>query len=122
MLPATQSILVAGSFFMIVSSTFFLEQAIAYLAKNIWPWLAIAALALVSVGIEYALPLPFYLVYAIESLVWASWCVGVARVVLNGGPHLFANGQGEFPLLFKHHGFFLRVAFFQGCWRTRHLV
>ena len=99
---------------MIVSSTYFLEQAIAYLAKNIWPWIAIAGLALVSVGIEYALPLPFYLVYAIESLLWAAWCVGVARVVLNVCPYPLREWARGVLFAFQAPWFLLASAFFSG--------
>lgn len=99
---------------MIVSSTYFLEQAFAYLAKNIWLWIGIAALALLSVGIEYALPFPFYAVYAIESLVWALWCVGVARVVLTGAPQHLHEWMVGVSHGIRAPWYFVASAFFSG--------
>lgn len=41
------------------------------------------ALALISVAFEHVSALSFYGTYALESVVWALWCVGVARAVLS---------------------------------------
>lgn len=90
---------------MIISSTYFLEKALAFLLSNLWIWGALAIFIAVGFTLD-ALPVPFFMQFGLAALFRAIWSVGIAAVALHDG-----GGKNRW-------GIFVEGAFFalKGFW------